>query len=52
MSNAFSSETARVFAIAGATVLGLIAANQTRKRAARAWRNWRSDEKPKTLPAK
>lgn len=52
MSNAFSSETAKVLAIAGASILGLIAANQTRKRAASAWRNWRSNEKPVAEPVK
>jgi hypothetical protein len=52
MSTQLSSETAKVFAIAGASILGLIAVNQTRKRVASAWRNWRSNEKPKTEPAK
>lgn len=52
MSNAFSSETAKVLAIAGASILGLIAANQSRKRVARAWKNWRSDEKAVAEPVK
>jgi hypothetical protein len=52
MSTQLSSETAKVFAIAGASILGLIVANQTRKRVASAWRNWRSNEKSKTEPAK
>jgi hypothetical protein len=52
MSEQLSSEAAKVLAIAGAAVLGLIGINQGRKQVARAWRNWRSDEKPETQSAK
>lgn len=52
MSEQLSSEAAKGLAVAGAAILGLIVINQGRKLAARAWRNWRSNEEPETKPAK
>jgi len=52
MSETLTSDAAKGFAIAGAAVLGLIVINEGRKQVARVWRNWRSDEKPSTKPAK
>lgn len=45
MSEQLSSEAAKGFAVAGITILGLIAVNQLRKKGTSAWRNWRSNEK-------
>lgn len=45
MSEQLSSRTAKGFAAAGTAVLGLVVIHQTGRRVARAWRNWRSNEK-------
>lgn len=45
MSEQLSSDAAKGFAVAGATILGVIAVNHLRKLATRAWRNRNSDEK-------
>jgi hypothetical protein len=52
MSEQLSSEAAKGLAIAGAAILGFVVINEGRKRATAAWRNWRSNEKPQTEPAK
>ena len=52
MSEKLSSDAAQGFAVAGATLLGLIVVNRLGKQVTRAWRNWRSNEQPETKPAK
>lgn len=52
MSEKLSSDAAQGFAIAGATLLGMIVVNRLGKQVTRVWRNWRSNDKPETQPAK